>query len=282
MEIVKPNHTAERVALWRALHVQADPPPHIIEDEVGFKLLAPDDSWRSRPDMNPNDTKRMRASIVARARFVEDLAIEASSKGIHQYIILGAGLDSFAIRRQDVAGKLQVFEIDQPDTLNWKKNRLVELGFHISPWLHFVPVDFEAGLSWWEQLIKAGFDTSRPAVVSCTGVTLYLTKEAILSTLQQMAQLAPGSTLAMTFILPLELSAAEDKPMQQTSTKGAQAAGTPFISFFSPEEMLALARRAGFNKTTIVSGNDLAQRYFTGRTDDFRPSNSEQFLIAGT
>jgi len=91
-----PDSTAVRVALWRALHVEVDPPPHVLEDEMGLELAAPDEDWRSRPDMGPQWTSRMRASIVARARFVEDLVTENAEQGIRQYVILGAGLDTFA------------------------------------------------------------------------------------------------------------------------------------------------------------------------------------------
>ena len=105
---------------------------------------------------------------------------------------------------------LQIFEIDQPGTLTWKQQRLIELGFGVPEYLHFVPVNFETS-SWWEQLLKSGFDIGKPAVVACTGVSLYLTKDAITSTLNQIAALAPGSKLAMTFYLPLELLDEEDK-----------------------------------------------------------------------
>src|SRR5215470_3608950 len=109
----EPDSTAVRVALWRALHVEVDPPPHVHEDEIGVMLAAPDEGWRSRPDMSPF-TRPFRASIVARARFIEDLVAEQSSRGVSQYVILGAGLDTFAERRPDFASRLLVFEIDQP------------------------------------------------------------------------------------------------------------------------------------------------------------------------
>ncbi len=128
-EGTSPDSTAVRVALWRAMHVQTDPPPHILEDEVGSKLVAPDDNWRRRPDMHPQGTSRFRASIIARARFVEDIVIEQVACGISQYVILGAGLDTFAQRRPEVASKLRLFEVDQPGTQAWKQRRLVELGF---------------------------------------------------------------------------------------------------------------------------------------------------------
>ena len=278
-KITEPDNTAVRTALWRALHVQVDAKPHVLEDEIGLKLIAPPDDWQQRPDMK--FTKRIRASVVARARFIEDLIIQQSEQGVGQYVILGAGLDTFAQRRPTIASKLQIYEIDQPDTLTWKQQRLNELGFGVPEYLHFVPVDFETS-SWWEQLLKAGFDTNKPAVVACTGVSLYLTKEAITSTLNQIATLATGSKLAMTFYLPMELLDEEDKPMQEIAEKGARAAGTPFVSFFTPNEILTLAREAGFREAKTISTKDMEQYYFMNRADHLLPASGEVFLLATT
>src|SRR5581483_5426671 len=148
-----PDSTAVRVALWRAMHIEVDPPPHILEDDIGLKLVAPDEGWRRRPDMHPEGTRLFRASIVARARFIEDLVIEAVGRGVDQYVILGAGLDTFAQRRPDVASRLHIFEVDQPGPQAWKRQRLVALGYGVPSWLHLVPVDFEAGDTWWQRLV---------------------------------------------------------------------------------------------------------------------------------
>jgi methyltransferase (TIGR00027 family) len=275
------DSTAVRVALWRALHVQIDPPPHVLEDEIGIRLAAPDDGWRRRPDMDPYFTRLFRASIVARARFIEDLVVEQVGHGVRQYVILGAGLDTFAQRRPEIASRLRIFEVDQPGPQAWKRQRLIELGFGIPEWLRLVPVDFEAGGSWWERLAAAGFDARRPAVVSSTGVSLYLTKDAIAATLRQIAALAPGTTFAMTYILPLELADPEERPGYEAAERGARAAGTPFLSFFTPPEMLTLAREAGFREVRRVSAAELTQRYFAVRTDGLRPG-SEELLVAST
>ena len=274
--------TAVRVALWRAMHVQVDPPPHVLEDEIGLQLAGPDDGWRDRPDMHPAGTSRFRAAIVARARFIEDLVVEQAGRGVAQYVILGAGLDTFAQRRPEVAARLLVFEVDQPGPQAWKRQRLIELGFGVPAWLRLVPVDFEAGGSWREQLAAAGFDAGQPAVVVSTGVSMYLSKDANLATLRQIAGLAPGSTLAMTFLLPAELLDDDDRAGFRMAESGARAAGTPFISFYTPDEMLALAREAGFKDAGHVAGTWLAERYFAGRTDGLRPSSGEDLLVATT
>jgi methyltransferase (TIGR00027 family) len=277
-----PDSTAVRVALWRAMHVRVDSPPHVIEDEIGLRLAAPDEGWERRPDMDPRGTSGFRAAIVARARFIEDLVAEQVGHGVAQYVVLGAGLDTFAQRRPEIAARLRVFEIDQPGTQAWKRRRLIELGYGIPDRLRLVPVDFEVGADWWEQLSDAGFDPGRPTVVACTGVTMYLTKDATAATLRRLAGLAPGSTLAMTFVLPAELVDDADRPALEATKPQAQAAGTPFISFYAPQEMLALARDAGFKHVHHVSGTALAERYFADRTDGLRPSSGEDLLVATT
>lgn len=280
--VEEPDNTAVRTALWRALHLEVDSPPHVFDDDVGLKLVAPDDGWQNRPDMSPF-TRPFRASIVARARFIEDLVVEQVAHGVGQYVILGAGLDTFAQRRPELASRMRVFEIDQPGPQAWKRQRLIDLGFGIAPFLRLVPVDFEADDTWWERLSASGFDSGHPAVVASTGVSMYLTKEVIIATLRRVATLAPGSTLAMSFLLPIELTDPEVRPGIERAVEGARANGTPFISFFTPTEILTLARNAGFEEVQHVSAATLAERYFSNRTDGLRPpNNSEELLIATT
>ncbi|MDA5143545.1 class I SAM-dependent methyltransferase [Streptomyces sp. AD681] len=277
-----PDSTAVRTALWRAMHVQVDPPPHVIEDEIGLHLASPGDDWRDRPDMDPGATRAFRAAIVARARFVEDLIAEQADRGVTQYVILGAGLDTFAQRRPESASRLHVFEVDRPGPQAWKRRRLIESGHGVPDRLHLVPVDFEVNEDWLEQLAAAGFDAGRPAVVVSTGVTMYLTQDATAATLRQIATLAPGSTLAMTFLLATDLVDEADRSGLRTSEEGARASGTPFISFYTPREMLALAHEAGFEDTRHVSGTSLARRYFADRADGLLPSSGEDLLLATT
>jgi len=279
-DVAEPDDTAVRVALWRALHVEVDPPPHVFEDVVGLKLAAPEDGWRDRPDMSPF-TRPFRASIVARARFIDDLVMAQVDEGIRQYVILGAGLDTFAQRHPDLGSRLVIFEIDRPGPQAWKQQRLVELGLGIPSFLRFVPVDFEAGYTWWQRLTAAGFDSRQPAVVASTGVSMYLTRDAIMATLRQVAGLAQGSTFAMSFMLPVEMADPEVRPGIERAAAGARANGTPFISFFTPTEMLAMAKEAGFREVRHVSAAELAEQYFSNRTDGLRPPhNSEELLVA--
>ena len=276
-KITEPDITAVRTALLRALHVQADAKPHVFEDEIGLKLISP-----RKDSQKHSDTKfaqRFRASIVARARFIEDLIIEQSKQGISQYVILGAGLDTFAQRRPDIASKLHIYEIDESNTVTWKQQRLIELNFGVPEYLHFVPVNFETS-SWKEQLLKAGFDSKKPAFVACTGVTVYITKEVIASTLKQFATFATGSTLAITFYLPFEFLDEEDQLMRLIGMTCAQKSGTPFVSFFTPNEILALAEEAGLKEVKTISTKEM--NYFTNRPDNLLPASGEVFLLATT
>ncbi|MFF7943276.1 class I SAM-dependent methyltransferase [Nocardia gamkensis] len=280
-ETLTPDSTAVRVALWRALHVLDDPPPHVFDDLTGLRLAAPEEGWRHRPDMDPQTTAPMRAGIVSRARFLEDLLAEQAERGVDQYVVLGAGLDTFAQRRPDLAARFTVFEVDQPGPQAWKRQRLTELGFDIPPWLRLVPVDFEVD-AWWRRLIEAGFDPTRPALVASAGVSMYLTREANIVTLRQLSQLAAGSTLATTFLLPLELVDADEQRLRRFAEEGARRSGTPFLSFFRPEELVKLAEDAGFTDARHISSAELTTRYFAVRTDGLRPAESEQIVIATT
>jgi methyltransferase (TIGR00027 family) len=278
-----PDSTAVRVALWRALHVQLDAPPHVLVDELGLRLAAPDEGWRQRPDMHPAGTAPFRASIIARARFVEDLVAGEAERGVDQYAILGAGLDTFVQRRPDLASRLTVFEVDRPGPQAWKRRRLAETGLGLPERLRFVPVDFEAGEAWLPRLTEAGFAAARPAVIASLGVSMYLTRSAIAATLREVAAFARGSTFVMSFLLPVELADPAVRPGLERAAQGARASGTPFISFFTPAAMLELVREAGFRAVRHVPAVELGDRYFGGRADGLRPpANSEELLAATT
>jgi methyltransferase (TIGR00027 family) len=276
-----PDSTAVRTALWRALHTEVDAPPHVLDDRTGLQLAGPDPDWRERPDMNEYATPGVRASIVARARFIEDLVVEQAGQGVAQYVLLGAGLDTFAQRRPEIASQITIFEVDQPGPQSWKRQRLIDLGFGIPEWLRLVPVDFET-MSWWDGLLANGFDPDKPAVVASLGVSMYLTREATAATLRQSAALAPSSTFAMTFMLPVDLVPAEEREMHRATNAAARASGTPFISYYAPDDILAMARDAGFKTARHVTAGDYTQRYFADRTDGLKPFTTEELLVATT
>jgi methyltransferase (TIGR00027 family) len=232
--------------------------------------------------MHPDGTRTFRASIVARSRFAEDLVADQAARGVSQYVLLGAGLDTFAQRRPELAAELTVFEVDRPEPQAWKRRRLIELGYGVPAGLRLVPDDFETDGSWWGKLAAAGFDIARPAVVASLGVSMYLTREANTATLHQLASLAPGSTLVMTFQPPLDLLDPPERPGRLFVENSARTSGTPFISFFSPTEILGLAREAGFAQARHVPAAELNEHYFSGRPDGLRTSSGEELLVAVT
>lgn len=274
-----PDHTAIRTALWRALHVHIDPEPHVLSDTIGEELVA-EENWRARPDMAPDFSKNMRASIVGRARLIEDLVEEQLSRGVDQYVLLGAGLDTFTQRRPDLEPRLQIYEIDQPETQSWKQRRLIELGYNSTTNLHFVPVNFETGEAWPQKLITAGFDKNKPATVVSTGVSMYLSLEANLKTFSQVTKLAPGTIFATTFMLSLDLLDDKERSLMEFVMNRAKESGTPFLSLFSPNDIISLAKKSGFKEANYVSGKDIYEKYFSKRTDGLRAGNAEAFLVA--
>lgn len=276
----QPDSSAVRVALWRALHLLHDAQPPILRDEVGLELAAPGANWQLRPDMHLHGTAGYRAGIVARARFIEDLVMQQARSGLEQYILLGAGLDTFAQRRLKETPNLKVFEIDQPGTQKWKKRRLAECGFEIPERLKFVPVDFEAGESWREKLLAAGCKAHLPSLITSTGVSPYLTLEANQALLHEAARFAPESTLVLTFILPMHMVDPAERATLEMVYERARAAGTPFLSFFEPVEIMAIARKAGFRKAEHISREEIIRLYFNGRSDGLKPASGEEYLVA--
>jgi methyltransferase (TIGR00027 family) len=277
-----PDHTAVRVALWRALHVEIDPPPHVFHDTLGAQI-AGETNWRIRPDMDPTFSRSMRASIVGRARCIEDLLeAEVRKNALGQYVILGAGLDTFAQRGPDWGAALRVFELDLRLPQIWKKSRLKELGLPVPERLRFVPVDFSVGQSWWEQLVAAGFSARAPAFVASMGVSLYLSQETNLATMKQVATLPAGSTFAMTYLLRPELLGAEEKARMEFVMKKAEESRSPFLGLFSPEEILEMAKAAGFKKARLLSAKEIFRLYFSKRTDGLEAGSAEEILLAST
>ena len=290
-----PDVMAVTTALWRAAHLRLDPPPHVLEDDYGLRFVrdtdvlvtflgpmaaAGPDAWLGHPFMGEK-FRRWRASMVARARLAEDIVEEQVERGLDQYVILGAGLDSFALRRVDLVRQLRVFEVDAPATQAWKRRRLNELGLAQPPTLFFVPVDFERQ-TWVAEIARAGFDRLRPAVVSSIGVTQYLSVDAIQAMLGDVARLAPESVFVCSFVLPRHLIEADEQAMRAETEVRAAASGHPWLSAFLPDGISKLAEGAGFLNVRLVTPDDLAARYFAGREDDLRPSSSNAYLIAST
>ena len=278
-----PDETAIRTALWRALHLEVDARPHIFTDDLSISLAQPANGWRGRPDMHPVGTAAFRASIVARARFAEEMVLEGLEGGRRQYVIMGAGLDTFAQRHANLLhSDLTVFEIDRPEPQAWKRSRLAALELAAPARLRFVPVDFDRGQDLWSELLAAGFDPDAPTLVSSLGLSMYLSKPANRAILRRISQIAAGSVLVMSFILPLSHVDKKIRTGVEQSMKGAAQGGSPWLSFYDPADLVRIAVEEGFRTAVHVSAEDLATRYFRNRQDGLRPLRGEELLVAST
>lgn len=218
-------------------------------------------------------------AFAIRARFVEDLVTRASQGGVAQYVILGAGLDTFAYRRSDLVGRLRVFEVDRQGAQSWKRARLAELGIRPPSRLRFVPVDFEAD-DLGGQLTTGGFDATRPAVVSWIAVSQYLGGEAIDRTIRWAASLPRTSQLVLTYVVPPDhLSELAQAGLAWTMSQ-AEARGEPFRSLFRPREMAARLGDAGFTSVELVEDDEL-RRLYLERWPEATLTGIERIAVAG-
>jgi methyltransferase (TIGR00027 family) len=203
----------------------------------------------------------------------------AIERGISQYVILGAGLDSFGYRRLDLAKVLRVFEVDHPATQAWKRTRLQEEGIELPANLSLVPVDFEKQ-SLIESLRMSGYRADAPAVLSWLGVATYLTYDAILRTLQTVATLERGTEIIFQYTVPKELLDEESQRMLAAVMAAVASRGEPFKSFFEPNLLAQLLQKLGFADLSDLGPDEAAAGYFSGRTDGLRPLASEHFMRA--
>jgi methyltransferase (TIGR00027 family) len=209
----------------------------------------------------------MRAVFALRSRYAEDELSAAVERGTLQYVILGAGLDSFAFRRADLMRALHVYEVDHPASQSWKRARVAELGVAVPPTLHYVPIDLEhATLS--SGLIDGGFNRDAKAFLSWLGVTQYLVRESVLNTLREIASVtAPGSELVVQYIVPpATLSRGEGDLVTALADRSASM-GEPWLSFFEPEDLEVHLKQIGFGEIVHFGIKQATERYLLGRTD---------------
>jgi methyltransferase (TIGR00027 family) len=285
MEEGRPSSTALAAAMLRAAHLLWDDPPKIFEDTLALRLsdceneaalqvqlyrLAAEFARRSSPDFAQVALRYLRGGVIMRSRYIEDEVDRAIKRGISQYVILGAGLDSFAYRRPDVAKVLRVFEIDHPATQAWKRARLQDLSIASPENLVFVPVDFEKQ-STIEGLQTSTFRTDAPAVFSWLGVTTYLTLDAIFSTLRTIASLTPGTEIIFSYTLPPELLDEEAQQVLAVLRAGATAINEPVLTFFEPAQLAEQVRKLGFSEVWDFGPEEASPLYFARRTDGFGP-----------
>ncbi|MFF9077999.1 class I SAM-dependent methyltransferase [Streptomyces sp. NPDC014735] len=271
----QPSRTALMSAAARAAHLLVDKTPSIFADtlaqaflgERAEELLGYHRSYGGHPVLSG-----ARATAVTRSRYTEDRLAELASRGVDQYVILGAGLDSFAYR-SELADGMRVFEVDKPTTQHWKRALLVETGTTVPPSAFFVPVDFEkeSTRSLAAHLVRTGFDPGRPALVSWLGVTMYLTSEAIRQTLAVISGFAPGTELIVEHLLPAGLRDETGQSYAELVMAVAAEQGEPWQTFLSIEQMDALLLEHRLQPVEYVRQRETIDPAGWERTDALRP-----------
>jgi methyltransferase (TIGR00027 family) len=267
METGRASKTALRVAIRRAAH-QLMEQPRVLDDPIAVRLIGSGYA-RDLERASHKVARDFRAFMAVRSRYAEDRLAEAVSGGVAQYVILGAGLDTFAYRNP--FPWLRVFEVDLPATQEWKRTMLDEAGIAVPESVTFVPLDFEDH-TLAEGLDEAGFDASAPAFFGWLGVVPYLTLEAFRATLGTIAQLPTGSAVSFDYTLEPETLSNVGRTAFAALTKRVAAAGEPFQLFFTPQMMEAELRQAGFKRIEQLDYDQLNHLYFHQRADGLKLS----------
>ncbi len=269
-----PSQTALTAAAARAAHLIVDQPPLIFADRLAATLLgeqAEEFLGYHRAHGEHLVLSAARTQVTCRSRYTEDRLAEAVNRGITQYVILGAGLDSFAYRRAvGQAASVRTFEVDHPATQEWKRGQLARSGTPIPDSLVFVPADFEHD-SLAARLRGQGFDPSQPALVSWLGVTMYLTASAISQTLQEISTFAPGTELITDYMLPPGLRDQDGQSYADLVGPVAAQRGEPWLSCLAPDEMSTLLKTHGFGRTKQVSQRHSISAELWYRADTLHP-----------
>jgi methyltransferase (TIGR00027 family) len=266
----EPSRTALRVAALRAAHQLLDE-PIVFEDPVALRILGPKAEAELRDDpfqYNDPISRGMRATLVVRSRFAEEEVARAVAAGVRQYVVLGAGLDTFAYRNPH-ATSLNVFEVDHPSTQQWKRRFLEEAGIPLPDNLTFAPVDFEHR-SLAQGLEEAGFRTDRPACFSWLGVTMYLTEPAIMEGLGYVANMPKGSSIVLDFAAPPSMLNPIERAIAEFMRQRFAALGEPWISAFEPASLRKKVLELGFDEVSTFEPDEMNHRYLHRRKDGLR------------
>jgi methyltransferase (TIGR00027 family) len=263
------SQTALRVATARAVHQLLDE-PILFEDPLALRILgaAAEQALREDPFQHNEPVQRtMRGTVAVRAKLAEEELAHGIAAGVRQYVVLGAGLDTFAYR--NTHPELRVFEVDHPSTQTWKRRMLENAAIPLPPNLTFAPVDFEHG-TLPEGLAAAGFRADQPACIAWLGVTMYLTEATILDTIRFAARLPAGSAIVFDFRVPASTMNPVEKVITEIIAQHLAAMGEPWISAFEPGALGDTVRGLGFREVDIHQPDDLNRRYFYRRKDGLR------------
>lgn len=274
------SRTAEGAALLRAAHQVLDGAPKVLEDPVAVHLLGASsaETLGAGDPLQQPLVRLARAATVLGGRFIEDELRSAVQRGVRQYVLLGAGFDTFAYRQPGWASDVRIIEVDHPASQERKQERLAAAGVGIPPNVAYVPIDFElttlAG-----GMVSEHFDPTLPAFFAWRGVTQYLTRSGIEATLRFVLSLPRASGIGLTFCLP-DAAAAEDEAAARFFAEYGAGLGEPWISRFEPERMVDWLRELGFREVTHLTPETAHERYFRGRSDGLRVPIYEQVVSA--
>jgi methyltransferase (TIGR00027 family) len=270
--IAASSQTAFTAAAARAAHLIVDQPPWIFADTLALDLLGdqgPELVAYHREHGTHVVLSGARGQVTCRSRYAEDNLAAAVGRGVSQYVLLGAGLDSFAYR-SDLAERVRVFEVDHPGSQETKRQRLLAAGIAVPENVKFVPFDFEAE-SLLDVLTGNGFDRRQPAFVSWLGVTMYLTEPAIGQTLSEIGRLAPGSEIVADYMLPADLRDEEGSAYADQVAPVAAQRGEPWLSFLSPAQMSDLLESGGWTPLRHFRQSDVGDTATWDRVDSLHP-----------
>jgi methyltransferase (TIGR00027 family) len=273
-----PSATALGVAARRAAHQWLDH-PRVFEDPLALRILPPELAAHARRTPWMGMPLVLRAILVARSRFAEDELTRARARGTRQYVILGAGLDTFAYRRRPGDGDLQVFEVDHPATQAWKRRRLSDAGIPVPDSVHFVPVDFETA-SLGERLAQAGLDRGAPTFFAWLGVTMYLTRPSIARTLEFAGSTGSGGGIVLDYLRPRAALDLGDRIGFDLLARWVAQRGEPLRTTFEAEEIGAVLRGAGFGSVVDLGRDEINERYFRDRSDRLRVRGSVARMLS--
>jgi methyltransferase (TIGR00027 family) len=260
MEPGQPSYTAFRAAAHRAAHQTLDG-GRIFADPLAARVLGETPAAVFADTIEQPATRGMRRFIAARSRFAEDSLAAAVGRGVRQYVVLGAGLDTFACRNPFADQGLRVFEVDHPATQDWKRARLAGAGLAPPASLTFTPVDFERQ-TLAEGLAATGFDAAAPASFAWLGVVVYLTRSAVMQTLGFIASLPAGAEVVFDYGEPLSALSPEQRRRHARRAASVAARGEPWITRFDPKELAADLQRLGFDALEDLGPAQIARRFY--------------------
>jgi methyltransferase (TIGR00027 family) len=281
MEKGKPSKTSEAVAIYRAIHQLVDDQPLVFFDPIAPRIIDRTSEFYVRlfTERGQQMARARRGAFVLRSRYAEDCLKDVVLRGIRQYLILGAGLDTFAYRQPQWACELTIYEVDHPITQQWKYEKLMAAGIPLPSNLQFTPIDFES-MSLSEGLRTSSFDFTAPTFCSWLGVMYFLTEQTIDATLKLIRGLPPASEIVFNYWVASEALASSEAETSRLFLTQVAEMGEPVLSQFTPEQLETKLRRIGFSEVVHFGPDDGHERYFKGRTDGLSADRFSRLIRA--